>query len=152
MGDAWRHPHAGGTGAASGWLPFHVMSQWLTYSLTEPFVRAGVKSSGRDALTALPDLDNGGLLIDTGVILLKDQELATRQWKASDEIVIEWRALTLHFIEKLARRLNERKRVKGDPLTLEAVMHAGTRPAGRELAQELRQGRPALMVDADTLF
>ena len=42
LGDAWRHPHAGGDGATAGWVPFHKLSQWLAYSLFEPFEWAGV--------------------------------------------------------------------------------------------------------------
>ena len=42
-GDVWPHAWAGaacGAGAdatTSGWVPFHKLSQWLTYSLLEPF-------------------------------------------------------------------------------------------------------------------
>ena len=35
LGDAWRHPHAGGAGPTAGWVPFHKLSQWLAYSLFE---------------------------------------------------------------------------------------------------------------------
>ena len=39
-----------------------------TYSLLEPFERAGFAVVELDALTALPEYRNGGLLIDLGVI------------------------------------------------------------------------------------
>ena len=42
LGDVWRHPHAGGDGPTAGWVPFHKLSQWLAYSLFEPFEWAGV--------------------------------------------------------------------------------------------------------------
>ena len=34
-----------------GWVPFHKLSQWLAYSLLEPFEWAGVAVTDRDALT-----------------------------------------------------------------------------------------------------
>ncbi|HET9045914.1 MAG TPA: DUF1688 family protein, partial [Casimicrobiaceae bacterium] len=37
LGDTWRHPCAGGDGVTAGWVPFHKLSQWLAYSLFEPF-------------------------------------------------------------------------------------------------------------------
>ena len=65
-GDVWRHPHAGGNGPTAGFVPFHKLSQWLAYSLFEPFEWAGYTIVDRDALTALPEYRNGGLLIDSG--------------------------------------------------------------------------------------
>ena len=57
-------------------MPFHKLSQWLTYSLLEPFEWAGVKVRGLDALTGLPEYRNGGLLLDTGVLAPRDPALA----------------------------------------------------------------------------
>ena len=37
LGDVWPHRAAGGEGETAGWVPFHKLSQWLTYSLLEPF-------------------------------------------------------------------------------------------------------------------
>ena len=39
LGDIWPHPAAGGAGPAAGLVPFHKLSQWLTYSLLEPLER-----------------------------------------------------------------------------------------------------------------
>ena len=78
LGDAWRHPHAGGDGPTAGWVPFHKLSQWLAYSLFEPFEWAGVRVNGRDALTGLPEYRNGGLLLDTGVLALRRRRRRAR--------------------------------------------------------------------------
>jgi hypothetical protein len=43
LGDCWRHSAVRGPGLTNGWMPFHKLSQWLTYSLLEPFEWAGVK-------------------------------------------------------------------------------------------------------------
>ena len=58
-----------GRGLTDGWMPFHKLSQWLTYSLLEPFEWAGVKVRDLDALTGLPEYRNGGLLLDSGVLV-----------------------------------------------------------------------------------
>ena len=79
-----------GAGLTDGWMPFHKLSQWLTYSLLEPFEWAGVHGDGLDALTGLPEYRNGGLLLDTGVLRLRDPDWArahlggraTRWWSS----------------------------------------------------------------------
>lgn len=79
LGDCWRHPHATPPGhphADAGWVPFHKLSQWLTYSLLEPFAWAGVPVGGLAELTGLPEYRNGGLLIDAGVLVLRDPATA----------------------------------------------------------------------------
>ena len=72
LGDVWRHPAAGGDGLDAGWVPFHKLSQWLAYSLLEPFEWAGVQVHELDALTGLPEYRNGGLLLDAGVLVPRD--------------------------------------------------------------------------------
>ena len=42
LGDTWRHPLIGGEGPSAGLVPFHKLSQWLTYSLIEPLQWAGI--------------------------------------------------------------------------------------------------------------
>ena len=69
-----------------GWVPFHKLSQWLTYSLLEPFEWAGVQVRGLDALTGLPEYRNGGLLLDTGVLRLRDPAWPRGTGKLGDEI------------------------------------------------------------------
>ncbi len=77
LGDCWRHPAVPGDGLTAGWMPFHKLSQWLAYSLLEPFVWAGVKITGLNSLTGLPEYRNGGLMLDAGVLRLKDPAVAT---------------------------------------------------------------------------
>ena len=86
LGDCWRHPAVQGEGLTAGWVPFHKLSQWLTYSLLEPFEWAGVPVTGLDALTGLPEYRNGGLLIDTGVLRPLPPDWDTRPWQAGDEL------------------------------------------------------------------
>ena len=151
LGDAWRHPHAGGAGPTAGWVPFHKLSQWLAYSLFEPFEWAGVAVAARDDLTALPEYRNGGLLIDTGVLALRDPAAARIAHAVGSELVVEWRAATVALIDELAVAV---RALLGRPdLPLACVLEGGTWAVGRELAAELRGGAPPLSIASDgTVF
>jgi hypothetical protein len=151
LGDAWRHPHAGGTGPTAGWVPFHKLSQWLAYSLFEPFEWAGATVTGRDDLTALPEYRNGGLLLDTGVLALRDDADAVAAHDVGSELVVEWRALTVALLDELAPMV--RSLLQAPNLPLACILEGGTWAAGRELARCLRGGDPPLTIRSDgTVF
>ena len=153
LGDCWPHAAVRGDGASDGWMPFHKLSQWLTYSLIEPFEWAGVKVSGLSALTGLPEYRNGGLLIDAGVIVPKDAPLLDRAWNVGDEFIVEWRALTVALLDELAPRVRKilGKTEAGMPLA--CVLEGGTWAAGRLLAQQQRGGTPPIHLVSDaTVF
>jgi len=153
LGDCWQHPFAGGQGAGAGWVPFHKLSQWLTYSLLEPFEAAGVSVQDLDELTGLPEYRNGGLLIDTGVIIPRDDSLLTQPLKVSDRAVIEWRAMTVTLLDELADRYRDLVGVQSDELPLARILEGGTWAAGRQLAAQKRQGLPPLNILTDgTVF
>jgi len=150
LGDCWHHPAVPGPGLSSGWMPFHKLSQWLTYSLLEPFEWAGVTVTGLGALTGLPEYRNGGLLLDTGVLRLRDPETAARTWSVADELVVEWRALTVALLDELVPLVRARL---GVDLPLACILEGGTWAAGRTLAQQLRAGSPPLSISSDgTVF
>jgi hypothetical protein len=150
-GDVWRHPHARGTGASEGYVPFHKLSQWLAYSLFEPFEWAGIEVTDHDALTALPEYRNGGLLIDTGVLKLDSAVDRGAQWAPESELVVEWRALTVTLLDELAQCV--RAELDRPQLPLACILEGGTWAAGRELAVRLRNGEPPLRVLSDgTVF
>jgi len=153
LGDCWRHSAVRGAGLSDGWLPFHKLSQWLTYSLLEPFEWSGVKIHKPDELTALPEYRNGGLLIDSGLLRLRDESAARQIWQPGDEIVIEWRAMTVALMDELARAVRRQLGMSEAQLPLARVLEGGTWAAGRELAQRLRGGLPPLQVASDgTVF
>jgi hypothetical protein len=153
LGDCWRHDAVPGPGLTRGWVPFHKLSQWLTYSLLEPFEWAGVHVEGVDALTGLPEYRNGGLLLDTGVLRLHEPDWAERTWKVSDELVVEWRALTVAMLDELAPLVRTRLGVDAGQVPLACVLEGGSWAAGRATAQRLRDGRPPLSVVSDgTVF
>jgi hypothetical protein len=153
LGDCWRHDAVSGPGLTAGWLPLHKLSQWLTYSLIEPFTWGGVTVTGVDALTGLPEYRNGGLLLDTGVLTLRDEEFSTRTWSPGDELVVEWRALTVALLDELAPLVRAGLGVDADRMPLACVLEGGTWAAGRASAQRLRGGLPPLSISSDgTVF
>ncbi len=153
LGDCWQCPALRDLGFADGWMPFHKLSQWLTYSLIEPFEWVGVKVRGLDRLTALPEYRNGGLLIDIGLLNLKNPSLAQMPFTAGDPVVVEWRALTVALIDELAPRVREQLGLTESQLPLASLLEGGTWAAGRELAQSARGGQPPLQIQLDgTVF
>ena len=154
LGDCWPHRHAGGAGASAGWVPFHKLSQWLSYSLLEPLEWAGVHLSDLDGLTGLPEYRNGGLLLDAGVLQPRDADFAARRYTPGDELIIEWRALTVTLLDEIAAQLRLRLGLCAEQLPLARVLEGGTWAAGRVLAAQRRPGGPPpLTIDSDgTVF
>ena len=154
LGDCWRHAAVDGPGLTRGWMPFHKLSQWLTYSLIEPFEAGGVRVEGLDQLTGLPEYRNGGLLIDAGVLVPTDPALLARRWQAGDEFIVEWRALTVALLDELAPRVRHKLGMSEEELPLACVLEGGTWAAGRALAARMREGGgPPVQIDSDgTVF
>jgi hypothetical protein len=150
LGDCGRHPAVPGERL----VPFHKLSQWLTYSLVEPLEAGGLPVPQIDGLTGLAEYRNGGLFIDCGVLEPRDPALLRRSLDALSEPVVEWRALTVALLDRLALGVRERlgKTAKEFPLT--RVLEGGSWAAGREIAHERRpEGPPPLTVISDgTLF
>jgi hypothetical protein len=154
LGDCWPHSAVDGPGLSQGWMPFHKLSQWLTYSLLEPFEWAGVTVTGLDALTGLPEYRNGGLLLDAGVLRSRAPGHAGRPWEAGDEFIVEWRALTVALLDELAPRVRHILGLSEAQMPLACVLEGGTWAAGRVLARRLREGgTPPLNIVSDgTVF
>lgn len=153
LGDCWRHEAVSGPGLTAGWMPFHKLSQWLTYSLIEPFEWAGIGVREVDALTGLPEYRNGGLLLDTGVLALRRPSEPGQTWEPGDELVVEWRALTVALLDELAPLVRSKLGVDAQRMPLARVLEGGTWAAGRASAQRLRNGVPPLSVASDgTVF
>ena len=153
LGDCWRHADVRGPGLTDGWMPFHKLSQWLTYSLLEPFDWAGVKITGLGALTGLPEYRNGGLLIDIGILRPVEPDALARRYTAGDEFIVEWRALTVALLDELAPLVRTQLGATEDAMPLACVLEGGTWAAGRVLASRLRGGTPPLNIESDgTIF
>jgi hypothetical protein len=153
LGDVWPHPGAGGADPSSGLVPLHKLSQWLSYSLIHPLSVAGIEVVEPDALTGLAEYRNGGLFIDTGVIVARDSAVFRESHEASSELVVEWRALTVALLDRLAEELRRDLGLDAARLPLGKVLEGGTWAAGRKLATDRRRGAPPFTVQSDgTLF
>jgi hypothetical protein len=147
MGDVWPHP-------AIGLVPFHKLSQWLSYSLVEPLEGAGLKVVELDELTGLPEYRNGGLLVDAGALRPKQQALLEKTFAVGDEAIVEWRALTVALLDRIAQHVRVHLGLDVARLPLVKVLEAGTWFAGRALAAERRPGGgPPIAIASDgTVF
>lgn len=147
LGDTWSHP-------TLGLVPFHKLSQWLTYSLLEPLALAGVTVTDLDALTGLAEYRNGGLFLDGGVLALRDENDRQARHQVGDPLVVEWRALTVALLDRVAADLRARLRLDAAAFPLAKVLEAGTWRAGREIAASLREdASPPLQIISDgTVF
>ena len=154
LGDVWYHPKVTGSGETNGLVPFHKLSQWLTYSLLEPLEEFGVQVIDLDQLTGLAEYRNGGLFLDGGVLSLKDPAVATVEHSPSAEIIVEWRALTIILLDQTAARLREMLGKNEVELPLAKVLQGGTWSVGRTLAAGRRAGGgPPLSIQSDgTVF
>ena len=152
LGDAGRHPAVRTDDATAGIVPFHKLSQWLAYSLIEPLEAAGLTVTGLDALTALAEYRNGGLLVDLGVI--RERPPLAVPLRHDSEPVVEWRALTVTLIDALLEPVR-RELGLDRRFTLPHLLQGGTWSAGRKIARQLRppDGPPPIAVAADgTVF
>lgn len=147
LGDVWRH-------SRFGLVPFHKLSQWLSYSLLEPLEAAGVTITDLDELTGLPEYRNGGLFLDGGVLSLRDAAAREREHEVGSDLVIEWRALTVALLDLLANQVREKLGLSASELPLARVLEGGSWSAGRAIARELRPGGgpPLRIVSDGTVF
>jgi hypothetical protein len=147
MGDVWPHP-------AIGLVPFHKLSQWLSYSLVEPLEGAGLKVVELDQLTGLPEYRNGGLFVDAGALRPKQRALLEETFAVGDEAIVEWRALTVALLDRIAQHVRVHLGLDAVRLPLVKVLEAGTWFAGRRLAADRRPGGgPPITVASDgTVF
>lgn len=143
--------------------PFHKLTQWLAYSLMVPFQRIlGLHWINANSLTALAEYRNGGLFVDLGVLSLK-QEALDRGLKASggdlpqftggDDVIVEWRAMTLVLIDRLYGLVLAR--MNGVKLSMAQLLEAGTWKSGREIAAQRRpetKSSPIIVKSDGTIF
>lgn len=154
LGDCWRHPSIETSDATNGLMPLHKLSQWLSYSLIEPLQHAGLMVTDIDGLTGLAEYRNGGLFVDSGVLSLRDPALLARPHDVGSELVVEWRALTVALLDRLAATIRERLNMDAVSLPLAKILEGGTWATGRVLARERRpdSSPPITVVSDGTVF
>jgi Protein of unknown function (DUF1688) len=154
LGDTWHHPLVVSDDATTGLVPFHKLSQWLAYSLIEPLQWAGWVVTDIDGLTGLPEYRNGGLMLDLGVIALKNEAERLHPQDPASILVVEWRALTVALLDRIAAQVRIKTGQNAHTLPLARVLEGGTWSSGRRVAKELRaDGSPPLTIISDgTVF
>lgn len=154
LGDVWRHGAIRRDDPSDGLIPFHKLSQWLTYSLVEPLEETGIRVVDLDSLTGLPEYRNGGLLVDMGVLELKRPREAQIVHDVGSELVVEWRALTVALLDEVAAGVRARLGLDAEELPLLRILEGGTWEAGRRVARRHRDGGgPPISVRSDgTVF
>jgi len=154
LGDCWQHPMLPTADATSGFVPLHKLSQWLAYSLIEPLQTAGIAVTDIDGLTGLAEYRNGGLFIDAGVLAFRDPEAAQREHEVGSPLVVEWRALTVALLDRVADGLRQRLGLDATSMPLAKILEGGTWAAGRLLARERRADAspPVKIISDGTVF
>jgi len=159
-------------------LPFHKLTQWLTYSLMQPMQSImKIQFAGQEMLTGLPEYRNGGLFIDMGVLTLKPEDMerglknyaeycertgtkgveVAPMFEPGDDVIVEWRGVTVGFLDILHMEVNKalKNELNGNELTLAQVLEAGSWKGGREIAEVSRPNtkEPPILIDSDgTVF
>lgn len=178
LGDAWPSSSLPASPPAQAWesiVPFHKLTQWLCYSIMVPMTKLlNMHFAGAELMTGLPEYRNGGLLVDTGLLTLKkadmDAGLARYEqvmpketqveivpmFEPGDDVIVEWRAVTVGFLDDMLAAVNKGLHLEGDDkLTLAQMLEAGTWKGGRELAEVSRpntKGPPIGIISDGTVF
>lgn len=154
LGDVGIHTALKSEQFGSEYVPFHKLSQWLTYSLLEPLEWAGVQIKDLNVLTALPEYRNGGLLLDMGFLEVKDQRILQEPQVQDSEGIVEWRALTIALLDELAETIRQKLKLNEIQLPLAKILQGGTWEAGRRIAKIKRKNAaPPITIQSDgTLF
>ena len=154
LGDVWPHPALANRNPGDNLVPFHKLSQWLTYSLIEPLAAAGITVTHLNALTGLAEYRNGGLCVDLVLLVPKHSAVTQQQHLPSSPVVVEWRALTIVMLDLIGDRICTHLNKSPEDLPLIKVLEGGTWAAGRRIAKQLRPtGAPPITLQSDgTVF
>ncbi len=140
LGDVWPHSALPSDPPAAQLVPFHKLSQWLTYSLLEPLQELGLEITGLTEMTGLSEYRNGGLCIDLGLLQIKDESILRSPQPPNSDAIVEWRALTVCLLDRIADTVRQQLNLPLHDLPLVKVLQGGTWTAGRKIAAQLRPG------------
>ncbi|KAL9709391.1 hypothetical protein Ac2012v2_007748 [Leucoagaricus gongylophorus] len=167
LGDVWPCPSLAQMGpddpeSDTILVPFHKLTQWLAYSLVEVLQKTlGWKVEGLEDMTGLPEYRNGGLLVDLGVLTLKQNTLPIDLKSdlpiapPSHPAIVEWRAMTVIELDRIANLIRSELGLTPAQLSLSQILEAATWKGGREIAKVKRPetGGPPIEIESDgTVF
>jgi Protein of unknown function (DUF1688) len=154
LGDCWPYPDLSGDTSSERFVPLHKLSQWLAYSLIEPLEFAGIRVSDVGGLTGLAEYRNGGLFLDTEVLVPRDLHALARVHEVAEPLVVGWRALTVGLLDEIAPLVTARLGLTPQQFPLARVLEGGTWAAGRLIARKKRSdGGPPIRITSDgTVF
>jgi hypothetical protein len=151
LGDTWLYERwRRADDPLSAYVPFHKLSQWLTYSLIEPLTQRGIDVEAIDGLTGLAEYRNGGLFVDMDVLRLKQPSQVVIVHQVASPLVIEWRALTIALLDRLLPLVRNELGVSAERFPIASMLEGGSWAAGRHIARKLRpDGSPPLRIASD---
>ncbi|KAL0071171.1 hypothetical protein AAF712_001731 [Marasmius tenuissimus] len=164
LGDVWPCGalKSGSSGEGDNLVPFHKLTQWMTYSIVEAIEHTtDLRFTGVEDMTGLPEYRNGGLFLDLGVLTLKpnalpvDAKSGLPRASAADPAVVEWRALTVILLDRIADAIRANFGLTPQQLTLPQILESATWKGGREIAKQKRPetGGPPFELESDgTIF
>jgi hypothetical protein len=151
LGDAWPCQAMPASPPSQEWehiVPFHKLTQWLTYSLMVPMTKLmNLEFAGVELMTGLPEYRNGGLLIDMEILKLKKEDEqrgleayalnakkegqpnceVVPMFTPDDDVIVEWRAVTVGFLDDLLIEVNTLLGLSGpEALSLAQMLEAGS--------------------------
>lgn len=166
LGDVWPCPALDISNTtqddSNNLVPFHKLTMWLTYSLVEVLEKKlKWRLVGIEDMTGLPEYRNGGLLVDLGVLTLKegalpiDPKSGLPRVAPSHPAIVEWRAMTVIELDRIADAIRKQLGLSTDQLTLAQVLESATWKGGREIAKAKRPETcgPPIEIESDgTVF
>lgn len=154
LGDCWSHPLLGDKDSFESLVPFHKLSQWLSYSLLDACIVSGFEVINAEKLTGLPEYRNGGLFLDMGLIEAKDKNNLTKGVTAGEPFTVEWRAMTIVLLDNLGARIQKKLNKSEKEFPLAKVLEGGTWWAGRKIAKIKRpdSSPPLIIISDGTVF
>jgi hypothetical protein len=89
-----------------------------------------------------------------GLVKVKDSEIFQTSHLVDSEVIVEWRALTVILLDKIANTIREKLKMNTEELPLVKILQGGTWTAGRKIATALRKnGKPPITIVSDgTVF
>ena len=115
---------------------------------------SGVHITDSSGLTGLAEYRNGGLFVDSGVLVPQRPRRLLATMRCRIPLVVEWRALTVALLDEIAPRSGAARAVTRSELPLARVLEGGTWARGPpDRTREAPGGGPPISCRSDgTVF